>query len=876
MAVTTTYSFANVSAEFGVNSTTAGSQTATALTRNTNGDFVFAFQSDEAVPPNQNVLARIVTSAGVPSGSDFPIQIGPGDLETAPQLATLSNGSVVAVYTDSSATGSTGGTSTVFRIYSGATGGSPFLVENESDDQTAPAIAALGSGFVITHLDQFSGSTTSNSLSVQRYNADGTANGSQINVGDSANGSPFRAPAIASLADGGFVVVWTADVTAGAGENYDVFAQRYTAAGATNGGQIVINNETDNQSKPTVVGLASGGFAVAWEDEENGGTANGNIDLVTVNAAGVLGTALDITRTGRQEAPSIAALGDLFVITYASDEAGNQNIMATAANGQGTLVTTTLDGSAGAQIDPAVAALFNGAFTTAWTDATGDGSGSRISARTDRLIRTSIGDSAGDTITGDDLRDIVDGGNGLDTITGGGGDDLLQGGLSSDTINGGTGNDILYAMTAADPGGSGVGDIMHGDSGNDTLIGSGGADTLSGDDGDDVIDGGEGGDTIEGGLNADTLRGGNGNDFIYANTKADPNGSGVGDVMAGGEGNDTIVGSAGADQLFGGIGNDTLNGGVGADVLYGEAGTDTMAGGNGEDQYVVNDTTDVVTEAAGEGTADTVYVGVNGWSNFANIEIIRLFDTANSVTGSGDGEQIVANAGIAGGSTLFGMGGTDVLWGSAFGDVLDGGAGSDTLRGGAGADQMFGGDGVDFYIVDDLGDQLIETLGGGYDTAYVTVNGYVMPSSGGAFAAFIEVTYLSGSAVSLNGSGSGENLVANPTAGSILAGFGGNDILWGSAFGDSFTGGTGDDIIYSRGGADSIRFIESNWGFDQVSDFTPGAGDRLVFSTASGVTSFSQLAVIDNGTNTQVSFGGNSVLLYNYVGFNAGDVTFIV
>ncbi len=875
MAVTTTYSFVNVTGEFGVNGTTAGSQTASALARRLDGNLFIAFQTDEVAPPSQNVLARIASPTGILSAADFSVQSGLGDLETVPKLAVMNNSAVVAVYTDNFAAGSTGGTSTVFRIFNGTTGQAPIVFENESDDQTAPAIAPLGGGFVIAHLDQFSGSAVFNSVSVQRYNADGTTDGGQINVADSANGSPFRTPTIAALADGGFVVVWTGDVTAGVGENYDVFAQRYTAAGLTNGALITINDEADNQSNPTVVALASGGFAVAWEDEENGGTANGNIDIRTVDAVGALGALQTISRGGRQERPSIAALGDLFVITYATDENGNQDILATAASSTALLANYNLEIDATAQTQPASVALFNGAFATSWTDATGDGSGTRISAQTDRLGRTSVGDGDSDSIIGDDLSDTVDGGNGIDTIDGGAGDDLLQGGLSSDSISGGAGNDMVYSMTAADPIGSGVGDTLNGGLGDDTLIGSSGSDIISGDDGSDVIDGGLGSDTLQGGLNADTINGGGGNDLIFANVQADPAGSSVGDVLAGDAGNDTITGSGGADLLFGGVGNDSLVGGGVNDVLYGDAGNDTMLGGAGEDQYVVDDVGDVVTELGAEGTADTAYVGVNGWAGFANIEIIRLFGTASSVAGSDGAEQIVANGGLAGGSTLAGLGGTDVLWGSAFGDVLDGGGGSDTIRGGAGADTMYGGDGPDVYVIEDLGDQMIETPGGGYDTAYVSVSGYVMPSSGGAFGAFIEVAYLSGAANYLNGSSSGENLVANPNFGSVLVGFGGNDVLYGSAFGDSFTGGTADDIIYSGGGADAIRFIESNWGFDQVSDFTPAAGDRLVFSAASGVTSFGQLAVINNGVNTQLSFGGNSVLLYNYIGFNAGDVQFI-
>ena len=54
-------------------------------------------------------------------------------------------------------------------------------------------------------------------------------------------------------------------------------------------------------------------------------------------------------------------------------------------------------------------------------------------------------------------------------------------------------------------------------------------------------------------------------------------------------------------------GDDTLNGGGGDDQLYGGAGQNDMAGGTGNDWYIVDSLTDVIIEAAGEGTLDRVF-----------------------------------------------------------------------------------------------------------------------------------------------------------------------------------------------------------------------------------------------------------------------------
>lgn len=107
------------------------------------------------------------------------------------------------------------------------------------------------------------------------------------------------------------------------------------------------------------------------------------------------------------------------------------------------------------------------------------------------------GDSGNDTITGSSGNDTANGGSGFDLINGGAGNDLLQGGLDGDTLNGGAGNDRIFAMTQANPAGSGVGDLLNGESGNDLLVGSGGNDTLNGGAGLDTMNGGAGFDVFD-------------------------------------------------------------------------------------------------------------------------------------------------------------------------------------------------------------------------------------------------------------------------------------------------------------------------------------------------------------------------------------------
>ena len=63
-------------------------------------------------------------------------------------------------------------------------------------------------------------------------------------------------------------------------------------------------------------------------------------------------------------------------------------------------------------------------------------------------IENVVGSAHDDTITGDDLRNRIEGGTGADTIDGGADDDEIEGGAGGDTMDGGTGTDILsYALS---------------------------------------------------------------------------------------------------------------------------------------------------------------------------------------------------------------------------------------------------------------------------------------------------------------------------------------------------------------------------------------------------------------------------------------------
>ena len=207
---------------------------------------------------------------------------------------------------------------------------------------------------------------------------------------------------------------------------------------------------------------------------------------------------------------------------------------------------------------------------------------------------------------------------------------------------------------------------------------------------------------------------------------------------------------------------------AGADLLDGGAGADTMRGGAGDDTYVVDDAGDRVVEFRGEGT-DLVRSAVTLVLP-DHLEDLVLTGTAR-INGTGNA---LANR----------------ITGNANANLLDGGAGADTLTGGAGND---------IYVVDDAGDQVIETAGGGIDL--------VRSSASHALGAEVEQMLLLGTAA-IDGIGNAlANMITGNRAANVIDGRGGADTMAGGAGHDTYVvDETGDRVIEAAGeGIDEVR-----------------------------------------------------------------------
>ena len=536
-----------------------------------------------------------------------------------------------------------------------------------------------------------------------------------------------------------------------------------------------------------------------------------------------------------------------------------------------------------------------------------------------------------DTLYGNTGNDTQYGGDGTDYLYGGAGNDILDGGSGNDTINGNADIDTVSYLTATSgvnfslavtsaqiTGGAGTDTVtevenLTGSLYGDLLIGNSGDNTINGDAGDDIIEGGVGNDTLIGGSGTDRLTYasavagvtvslatltaqntvGAGTDTVsgfenltgsaYNDTLT---GDGNANTIEGGAGNDTINGAGGIDtltyvnaaaavtvnlattaaqntvgagtdtisnfeNLTGSGYNDTLTGSSIANVISGGAGNDTISGADGNDTLDGGDGDDTLT--GGNGTDTVTYVGA-----VSAVTVSLAIATAQNTGGAGtDTIATVENLiGSLYGDTLTGSTAANVITGGAGNDTISAGDGNDTLNGGAGDDSLTGGNGTDTVTYVDA-------------VSAVTVNlaTATTQNTGGAGTDTLATIE------NLTGSAFGDTLTGNSGANTI-AGGDGDDTVEGAAGNDTLTGGNGTDTVSYASAASAVTFNLAT----TTSQSTGGAGSDTVsgFENVTGsayndtLTGDANANIIRGGAgNDTLSGGAGNDILYGEAGLDA-------
>ncbi len=808
-----------VGGEFLVNTQTANDQRAPTITGLPNGGFVVSWYDESRTlgdASGASIKAQVFDAGGAKVGTEFLVNTQTEYFQSAPTITGLANGGFVVSWQDLSGTlGDPYGSSIKAQIFGagGAKIGAEFLVNTKTfESQFDPTITGLANGGFVVSWQDYGGTPGESSywiVKAQVFDGSGAKIGSEFLV-NTQTASDKRAPTIAGLANGGFVVSWTdTSGTLGDTSGSSVKAQIFGAGGAKIGAEFLVNTQTaNNQSVPTITGLANGGFVVSWEDHS--GTlsdASGfsiKAQIFGADGARMGGEFLVNTQTANdQYVPTITGLANGGFVVSWTDGSGTlgdssaSSIKAQVFDAGGAkiggefLVNTQ---TVLAQYLPTITGLANGGFVVSWYDyggTLGDASGTSVKAQIFALeedpanhapVITSDGggDSAAISLAEDGLAVTTVAAEDVDSdartyAISGGADAGLFG------INAATGALAFLVEpdfeAPADFGGDNIYEVIV--SASDGFKSDTQALTVTVT---DVIHG-----NIVNGTEADDI----------INTKRAPPGQPKATAL---------------DDLIYGLG--------GKDVIDGGAGADQMRGGLGDDKFTIDNAGDQAIEAFNEGN-DQVSASVT-FTLGDNVENLTLTGTiAIDGTGNSLANKLTGNAAA---NTLTGNDGADQLKGMAGNDVLWGGAGADNLDGGAGADEMHGGADNDSYTVDDLGDAVIEAAGEGTDTVKAAVS-FVLGAN-------IEKLTLTGSA-NIDGTGNDlANSIKGNAGNNVLTGGGGKDTLTGGLGADTFVFGppltsAADKIIDFEHGVDHICIQLSDYGF------SPGSlpPDRLASSS---------------------------------------------
>jgi hypothetical protein len=269
-----------------------------------------------------SVHARGFDAAGDPLGPQLQLNVYTADDQLLPAVAADAGGGFVVVWQSVGSAGDDqSGRSVQLRRASGdgSPAGAELQVNTVTEaDQRRPGIAAApGGGFVVVWESGASAGSDVGTFSVQarRFDASGDPVGPEFQVNAyTPNGQ--HAPAAAVAADGSFLVAWQSYGSVGDDESgFSIQARRFDAAGAPLGAQFQVNSHTPaHQKYPVVAAEPDGGFLVVWQSESSAGgdTSLNSVQARRVDAADQpLGADLQVNgyTAMQQLAPALAIDG---------------------------------------------------------------------------------------------------------------------------------------------------------------------------------------------------------------------------------------------------------------------------------------------------------------------------------------------------------------------------------------------------------------------------------------------------------------------------------------------------------------------------------------------------------------------------------------
>lgn len=288
-----------------VNTTTTYSQKNPEITLLASGDFVVTW--DNTVPGGQpgdpgllGVFAQVFTASGDPIGIETQVSLA-GYAQT---VTALPDGGYLITWTQKTDELRSGVLAQRFDA-TGQPFGPTFALDQDTDAMLS-SITATDAGFIAVWRAYGDDGST---VTVQGFDLDGSRLGDAVRL---PRDTDLASPEIVSLADGGYVVVWS--------QADGLHAQRLDQQGQPAGDQWLVAAAPPGAGLlHTVVATPDGGFMIAWEQFAGTGSviiearaffADGSTNGDTITVRGPMGA------PGEPPALTVLPSGDV-VVTYA-------------------------------------------------------------------------------------------------------------------------------------------------------------------------------------------------------------------------------------------------------------------------------------------------------------------------------------------------------------------------------------------------------------------------------------------------------------------------------------------------------------------------------------------------------------------------------
>ncbi|SFI18346.1 cadherin repeat domain-containing protein [Planctomicrobium piriforme] len=321
-----------IGSEFIVNLTTIGTQHSPSIAMDAAGDFVITWVSEFQDGSGEGIYARRYNFVGVPVGTEFRVNTYTTGAQSQPSAAMDADGDFIISWTSQGQDGNGYGVYAQRFNAAGTAQGSEFKANSYTTrSQSQPAIAADDNGNFVIAWQSFGQDGSGYAVYAQRYTSAGALDGSQFRINARTTGHQMS-PSVARDSDGDFVIAWTS--YAQDGSNNSIYAKRFNAAGVLQGSEFRINTfTTDSQSQPSVDMNAAGDFIVAWNSDGQDGDLSGVYGQLYSAAGAAQGSEFLVNSStlGSQSAPAVAITSTgRFVVAWTTDgdESNDSNINA--------------------------------------------------------------------------------------------------------------------------------------------------------------------------------------------------------------------------------------------------------------------------------------------------------------------------------------------------------------------------------------------------------------------------------------------------------------------------------------------------------------------------------------------------------------------